>query len=154
QTPAAKVGPPGYTLAAEFEQKATPNPPAPVTPAPQPVTPAKVGYGGIAGKLTANAKAVIVPVRCSSDGDCSGSLSFWTKKTKEKASYAIARGNYSLKAGTATNVKVPLTKSGRKLVLNEVAAEQKKLSGILQLQDVGRATTLNLNRAAQLPRGK
>jgi predicted acyl esterase len=154
QTPAAKVVPPGYTLAAEFEQNTPPKPPAPVTPAPTPVTPAKVGYGGIAGKLTANGKAVIVPVRCSTDGDCSGSLSFWTKKTKKKASYAIARGNYSLKAGTATNVKVPLTKSGRKLVLNEIAAEEKKLSGILQLQDVGRATTLNLNRAAQLPRGK
>ncbi len=153
QTPAAKVVPAGYTLAAEFQQKATPsNPPAPVTPAPP--APPKVGYGGIAGKLTANGKAVIVPVRCSTDGDCSGSLSFWTKKTKEKASYAIARGNYSLKAGTATNVKVPLTKSGRKLVLNGIAAEEKKLSGILQLQDVGRATTLNLNRAAQLPRGK
>ncbi|MBS1893979.1 MAG: hypothetical protein JST59_21990, partial [Actinobacteria bacterium] len=55
QTPAAKVLPPGYTLAAEFEQKTPPpGPPAPVTPAPKPVTPAKVGYGGIAGKLTAN----------------------------------------------------------------------------------------------------
>ncbi|MBS1843948.1 MAG: hypothetical protein JST53_05950 [Actinobacteria bacterium] len=154
QTPAPKVVPPEYTLAAEYEQKAAPPNPAPVTPAPTPVTPAPVGFAGIAGKLTANGKAVIVPVRCSSEGSCSGSLSFWSKKTKGKASYAIARGNYSLKAGTATNVKVPLTKSGRKLVLKEIAAEQKKLSGVLQLQDVGRATTLTKNRAAQLPRGK
>jgi hypothetical protein len=51
-------------------------------------------------------------------------------------------------------VKVPLTKAGRKLVKNEIAAKKKKLTGILLLQDVGRANTLTLNRAAQLPRGK
>jgi predicted acyl esterase len=157
QKPAPKVVPPGYTLAAEYEQPAPPNPPnggGGGNPAPKPVTPAKVGFAGIAGKLTANGKAVIVPVRCSSDGDCTGSLSFWSKKTKKKASTAIARGNYSLKVGTATNVRLPLTNAGRKIVKNEMAAGQKKLSGVLQLQDVGRANTLTLNRAAQLPRGK
>jgi predicted acyl esterase len=155
QSPAPKVVPPGYTLATEYEQKATPpSPPAPGPPAPKPVNPPKVGFAGIAGKLTANGKAVIVPVRCSSDGACTGSLSFWTKKTKEKASTALARGNYSLATSTATNVKVPLTKAGKKLVKNEIAANKKKLSGVLQLQDVGRANTLTLNRAAQLPRGK
>jgi hypothetical protein len=154
QTPAAKVVPAGYTLAAEFEQKAPPTPPAPVNPEPKPVTPAKVGFAGIAGKLTANGKAVIVPVRCSTDGACTGSLSFSTKKSGKKASTIIARGNYSLATSTATNVKVPLTKAGRKIVKNEIAAGEKKLAGILQLQDVGRANTLTLNRAAQLPRGK
>jgi predicted acyl esterase len=154
QTPAPKVVPPGYTLAAEFEQKAPPNPPAPVTPAPKPVTPAKVGFAGIAGKLTANRKAVIVPVRCSSDGACTGSLSFSMKKSRKKVSTIIARGNYSLTASTATNVKVPLTKAGRKLIKKEMAAKKKKLAGVLQLQDVGRANTLTLNRAAKLPRGK
>ncbi|MGH2937507.1 MAG: CocE/NonD family hydrolase [Solirubrobacterales bacterium] len=155
QTPAPKVVPAGYTLAAEFEQQAPPpNPPAPVTPAPKPVTPAKVGFAGIAGKLTANGKAVIVPVRCSSDGACTGSLSFTTKKSKKKASTIIARGSYSLATSTATNVKLPLTNAGRKLVKNEIAAKKKSLSGVLQLQDVGRANTLTLNRAAQLPRGK
>lgn len=155
QTPAPKVVPAGYTLAAEFEQKATPpNPPAPVPPAPKPATPPKVGFAGIAGKLTANGKAVIVPVRCSSDGACTGSLSFSTKKKGKKASTILARGNYSLATSTATNVKVPLTKAGTKLVKGEIAAKKKKLSGVLQLQDVGRAKTLDLNRAAQLPRGK
>jgi len=157
RTPAAKVVPPGYTLAAEYEQPAPPNPPSGGgggNPAPEPVAPAKVGFAGIAGKLTANRKAVIVPVRCSSDGACTGSLSFSTKKSGKKASTIIARGNYSLTASTATNVKVPLTKAGRKIVKNEMAAKKKKLSGVLQLQDVGRATTLTLNRAAQLPRGK
>ncbi len=154
QTPAPKVVPPGYTLAAEYEQKATP--PSPPdnggNPAPKPVP--KVGFAGIAGKLTANGKAVIVPVRCSSDGACTGSLSFSTKKSGKKASTMIARGNYSLALSTSTNVKVPLTKAGSKLVKNEIAAKKKKLSGVLQLQDVGRANTLTLNRAAQLPRGK
>jgi predicted acyl esterase len=155
QTPAPKVVPPGYTLATEFEQKTTPpTPPASVTPAPKAVTPPKVGFAGIAGKLTANGKAVIVPVRCSSDGACTGSLSFSTKKSGKKASSMIARGNYSLAVSTATNVKVPLTKAGSKLVKEGIAAKKKTLAGVLQLQDVGRATTLTLNRAAQLPRGK
>jgi predicted acyl esterase len=155
QTPAPKVVPAGYTLAPEFETKVTPpKPPAPVTPAPKPVTPAKVGFAGIAGKLTANGTAIIVPVRCSSDGACTGSLSFSTKKSGKKASTVLARGNYSLATSTATNVKVPLTKAGRKLVKNEIAAKKTKLSGVLQLQDVGRANTLNLTRAAQLPHGK
>jgi hypothetical protein len=153
QSPAAKIVPAGYTLATEFEQ--TPSTPAkPVTPAPKPVTPAKVGFAGIAGKLTANGKAIIVPVRCSTDGACTGSLAFSKKKSGKKQSTTLARGNYSLAVSTATNVKVPLTKAGRKLVKNEIAAQKKKLSGVLQLQDVGRAKTLTLNRAAQLPRGK
>jgi hypothetical protein len=113
-----------------------------------------VGFAGLAGKLTANRKAVIVPVRCSGDGACTGSLSFSTKKSRKKANTIIARGNYSLTASTATNVKVPLTKAGRKIVKNQRAAKKKKLAGVLQLQDVGRANTLTLNRAAKLPRGK
>jgi hypothetical protein len=156
KTPAPKVVPSGYTLAAEFEQPA-PNPPSGgggEKPAPKAEAPPKVGFGGIAGKLTANGKAVLVPVRCSSDGACTGSLSYSTKKSGKKASTMIARGNYSLAAGTATNVKVPLTKAGSKLVKEGIAAKQKKLDGVLQLQDVGRANTLTLNRAAQLPRGK
>jgi hypothetical protein len=157
QTPAAKVLPPGYTLAKEFEQPAPPIPPSGGgggNPAPKPVTPAKVGFAGIAGKLTANGKAVIVPVRCSSDGACTGSLSFSTKKSGKKAGTMLARGNYSLATSTATNVKVPLTKAGSKLVKEAIAAKEKKIAGVLQLQDVGRGNTLTLNRAAQLPRGK
>ena len=66
----------------------------------------------------------------------------------------IARGNYSLGAGTATNVRLPLTSAGKTVVKNEMAAKKKKIAGVLQLQDVGRGNTLTLNRAAQLPRGK
>ena len=90
QSPAPKVVPPGYTLAAEFETKAAP--PAAAggggTAGPEAApAPAKIGFGGIAGKLTANGKAVIVPVRCSSDGACTGSLSFSTKKSGRKAAH-------------------------------------------------------------------
>ena len=156
QTPAAKVVPAGYTLAAEFEQKppTPPNPPAPVTPAPKPVTPAKVGFGGIAGKLTANGKAVIVPVQCSTDGACTGSLTYSTKKSGKKSATVLGRGNYSLAANTKTNVRLPLTNAGRKLIQNEIAAKKKSLAGALELKDTGRANTLTLNRAAQLPHGK
>ncbi len=155
QSPAPKVVPAGYTLAKEFQQAPpAPTPPAPVNPAPKPVTPAPVGYGRISGKLIANGKAIIVPLRCSVDGACTGSVSFSTKKSKGKAATIIARRNYSLKIGTAMNMRVPLTKLGRKIVKNDLASKEIKLYGVLQLQDVGRATTLTLNRAARLSRGK
>jgi len=152
QTPAPKVVPAGYKLAAEFEQK--PTPPAPVNPAPKPVAPAKVGFGGIAGKLTANGKAILVPVRCSGEGACSGKLSFSVKKAKGKGSTVVAQGTYSVASGTATNAKLPLTKAGSSIVKNNIASDAKKIAGVLQLVDAGRQTTLNLNRAAQLPPGK
>ncbi|HEX4305904.1 MAG TPA: CocE/NonD family hydrolase [Solirubrobacterales bacterium] len=156
RSPAPKVVPPGYELAAEYQQPAAPNPPSGggAAPAPTPPAPVKIGFAGIAGKLTANGKAVLVPVRCSADGPCTGTLSFSTKKSGKKGSTVIARGNYSVAAGTATNVRLPLTSAGKKVVKNEMAAKKKKLSGVLQLQDAGRANTLTLNRAAQLPRGK
>jgi predicted acyl esterase len=154
QAPAPKVVPPGYTLAAEFEQAATPAPSGGTKPAPTPPAPVKIGFAGITGKLTANGKAVLVPVRCSTDGPCTGTLSYSTKKSGKKGSTVIARGNYSLGTGTATNVRLPLTSAGKTVVKNEMAAKKKKLSGVLQLKDAGRATTLTLNRAAQLPRGK
>jgi fermentation-respiration switch protein FrsA (DUF1100 family) len=153
QNPAAKVVPPGYQLAAEYEQKA-PSTGGNQAPAPAPPAPPKVGFGGVAGKLTANGNAILVPVRCSGDGDCSGKLSFSVKKTKGKGSTVIARGSYSLTKGTASNARLPLTKAGRNLVKSSMAAGSKKIAGVLELVDSGRQTTLNLNRAAQLPRGK
>jgi predicted acyl esterase len=151
QKPAPKVVPPGYTLAAEFEQKAQPNPGGGGgQPAPKPAMSIKIGFGGIVGKLTANRKAILVPVRCSGEGACSGEASFSVKKGRN----VLARVNYSLASGTATNARLPLTKAGRKLVKKSIAASKKKLSGLLQVNDTGRATTLKLNRAVQLPRGK
>ncbi len=157
RSPAPKVVPPGYELAAEYRQPAPPNPPSGgggAKPAPTPPAPVKIGFAGIAGKLTANGKAVLVPLRCSADGACTGTLSFSTKKSGKKAGTLIAGGNYSLAVGTATNVRLPLTSAGKKVVKNEMAAKKKKLSGVLQLKDAGRGDTLTLNRAAQLPRGK
>jgi X-Pro dipeptidyl-peptidase (S15 family) len=153
QTAAAKVVPPGYTLAAEYQQKAPPSNGGQKS-SPKPGVPLKVGFGGLAGKLTANGKAVLVPMRCSGDGACSGKLSFSVKKAKGKGRTVLAQGNYSLAAGTATNARLPLTKAGRKIVQNNIAAAAKSLAGVVQLNDTGRANTLTLNRAAQLPRGK
>jgi hypothetical protein len=156
QTPAAKVVPAGYTLAAEYQEKntggggsgggnPTPRPPAPVV---------KIGAGGLAGKLTANRNAVLVPVRCSGEGPCTGSLSVSVKKSGKKGNTVIARGSYSLATGTAANARLPLTKAGRNLVKNSIAADAKKIAGVIQLIDPGRPNTLTLNRAVQLPRGK
>jgi hypothetical protein len=153
QKPAPKVVPPGYQLAAEYEQKASPagggnNPPT------QPPASVKVGFGAIAGKLTANRKAVLVPVRCGGEGPCTGKLSVAARKSGKKGRHTIARGAYSLSAGTAANVKLRLTKAGRRIVKSGIAAHQKRLAGVLRLRDAGRGNTLTLHRAVRLPRGR
>jgi hypothetical protein len=154
QTPAPKVVPPGYTLAAEFEQKAPPPPSGGggEKPTPKPPEPPKVGFGGIAGKLTANGKAVLVPVRCSGEGDCTGKLSVSAKNGKK--STVIARGDYTLTKGTASNARLPLNSAGKKLVKESNKAKQKKFAGVLQLNDSGRGGTLKLNRPVHLTGGK
>ena len=80
QAPAPKVVPAGYTLAKEFETKSSGGggggggntggssnqmkSPAPV----------KIGIGNLAGRLTANGSAILVPMSCNDEGACSGGL--------------------------------------------------------------------------------
>jgi fermentation-respiration switch protein FrsA (DUF1100 family) len=156
QTPAPKVVPPGYTLAAEYQQKAPPpntGGSSEDTTAPKPAEPPKVGWSGLAGKLTANGNAVLVPLRCGGEGPCSGRITVTVKQGK-KGRAALAKGDYSLTSGTATNARVPLTKGGRNLVKSSVADGSRSIPARLQLDDSGRPSALTLNRAVQLPRGK
>jgi hypothetical protein len=91
-------------------------------------------------------------VRCSGDGDCTGKLSVSAKRGKKRP--VIARGDYTLAKGTASNARLPLTKAGRKLVKNSIKAKQKKLAGVLRLNDTGRASPLKLNRPLHLTGGR
>ena len=141
QTPAAKVVPPGYTLAKEFETKSsggetsggggggsttTPTPPAPV---------AKVGKASISGKLTATSTSLTVPMTCGGEGACSGKLTVTVKQGKKKTT--LANGSYKITAGKTMKVRLPLTKAGRKFVKSAVAEETKTLTAQAQLNDSG-----------------
>ncbi|HEX3361888.1 MAG TPA: CocE/NonD family hydrolase [Solirubrobacterales bacterium] len=163
QTPAPKVVPAGYTLAKEFETKSSgggggggggntggnsnqTKPPAPV----------KVGIGNLAGKLTANGSAILVPMSCTEEGACSGKDSFSVKQKGKKSRTTIASANYSIGAGKKVTVRMPLTKTGRKIVKEMTSGKhpKKNLNGQLVIEDTGRAKKQTSGRAVQLPRGK
>jgi predicted acyl esterase len=153
QAPAAKVVPAGYTLAAEFRPKSSGGGgnsgggPKPTPPAPTPTI--KIGVGGITGKLTANGKAILVPMSCTGEGACSGKASFSVKKKGAKGRTVVAQGSYSIAAGKKATVALPLTKAGRKAISS---TNSKSLNGQFVLEDAGRPTSLTSQRAVQLPR--
>jgi predicted acyl esterase len=157
QTPAPKVVPAGYTLASEFETKTsgggtsrggtnTSKPPATI----------HIGVGGLAGKLTSDGKAILVPMSCTGDGACSGTESFSIKQNGKKSRTTIASGKYSIHAGKTVTIRLPLTKTGRKTVSDMVSGKHPKkwLNGQLVINDSGRPTSQTSGRAVQLPRGK
>jgi predicted acyl esterase len=157
QKPAPKVLPPGYNLAAEYAETpsgggggggGTTPPPAP-KPAPAPVL---IGAGGFAGKFSSDGKAIVVPVKCSGGGACSGQVTVRTKKAGGKGLLTLATGRYSVAQGKTANVRLPLTKAGRKFVKSQLAGGKKKLAGVVMLRDSGRPM-LTLNRPVQLKAG-
>lgn len=157
QRPAPKVVPAGYQLAAEYQETpsaggggGTP------TPAPPPITTVKVGAAGLTGKLTANRKALIVPLRCSGEASCSGRVSVTVKRSKGKGRTAFARGKYTAGSETRRKVRVPLTKAGRKIVKSRLAIKGKRsktVQGVMKLNDSGRPRTLTLKRPVHLRGG-
>jgi hypothetical protein len=158
QTPAPKVVPAGYTLAKEFETKSSgggnsgggskSNPPAPAATV-------KDGVGSLAGKLTANGSAILVPMSCSDLGACSGKDSFSIKQQGKKNRTTIGSASYSIGAGKTMSVRLPLTKTGRKVVKEMTSGKhpKKNLNGQLVIEDKGRAKKQTSGRAVQLPRG-
>jgi predicted acyl esterase len=158
QKPAPKVVPAGYRLAAEYEETAAGGgggvgaPPAP-TPPPAAVA---IGFGGLSGKLSADRKALIVPLRCGGEGACSGRVWVKVKRPGKKGRAVLARGGYSVAAGTRTKVRVRLTKSGRQIVKSRLAVKGKRsktLAGVLRLNDAGRPMGLTLKRPVHLMGG-
>jgi fermentation-respiration switch protein FrsA (DUF1100 family) len=160
QTPAPKVVPAGYTLAKEFEMKPSgggssgggsgggskSNPPAATV---------KVGVGSLAGKLTANSSTILVPMSCNEVGACSGKDSFSIKQKGKKNRTTIASASYSIPVGKTMTVRLPLTKTGRKLVKEMTSGKnpKKNLNGQLVIEDIGRSKKQTSGRAVQLPRG-
>lgn len=159
QTPQAKVVPAGYQLAAEFVTKSNGGGGAGggsgTTPPGTPVTPViKIGAGSLAGKIRATRTRLVVPLRCSGDGACSGRVSFSVKRKGAKRRTTLANGPYSIAAGGSVTVRVPLTKAGKKLIKKMLAGSKppKTLNGQVVLNDTGRPTSLTQQRAVQLPR--
>jgi predicted acyl esterase len=156
QAPAAKVVPAGYQLAAEYQQKETNgNKGGGGGTTTTPAATTKLGAGGLAGRLSVTRKAVLVPLRCSGEGACSGRLSVSVKRPGGKGRTMLGQGAYSIASGRTATVRLPLTKAGRKLVKSLLGGKggPKKLGGMVQLNDSGRPTTLTLKRAVHLPRG-
>jgi len=159
QTPAPKVVPGGYTLAKEFETKSSgggnSGGGSKSNPAPAPA-PAKIGVGTLAGKLTANGSAILVPMSCNDVGACSGKDSFSIKQQGKKNRTTIGSASYSIGVGKTKTVRLPLTKTGRKVVKEMTSGKhpKKNLNGQLVIEDKGKAKKQTSNRAVQLPRGK
>ncbi len=125
---------------------------AEVQPAPATV---KVGVGTLAGKLTANGSAILVPMSCSDVGACSGKDSFGVKQKGKKNRTTIASASYSIGAGKTVTVRMPLTKTGRKIVKEMTSGKHPKkwLNGQLVIEDKGSSKKQTSGRAVQLPRG-
>jgi hypothetical protein len=152
QSPAPKVVPAGYTLAAEYAGGSSGGGGSGggggggTTPAPT----VKIGAGGLAGKLVVKGNKLLVPLRCSGEGACSGKVSVSARPKGKKGKVALGKGSYSIGTGLTTTLRLPLTKSGRKII---ASLSGKSVPGVFQLNDPGRPTSLNLKRAVQLPRG-
>lgn len=157
QKPAPKVVPPGYKLAAEYEEKPSGGGGNPAPSPNPPVAVVKVGVGGLAGKFTANRKSAMVPVRCTGAGACSGQISIKVKSSNGKGLALIAKGAYSVGQGVTAKVRLPLTKNGRKIVKNGLETKgrrAKTLAGVIRFADAGQATTLTRKRPVHLTGGK
>jgi fermentation-respiration switch protein FrsA (DUF1100 family) len=158
QKPAAKVVPPGYQLAAEYEEESTGDGSGGGATSSEPAAPTiKIGAGALIGRLTANRTALVVPLRCSGEGACSGRVSVKAKRSGKKGQAMLARGNYSIAAGATAKVRVPLTKAGRAIVVSRLKTKgrrSKTFSGAFLLNDSGRPTSLTLKRPVHLIGGR
>lgn len=151
QSPAPKVVPAGYALAAEYQvaasggEKAASSKPSPAV--------TKLGVGGIAGRFSADRRAVLVPLRCGGEGVCSGSVSISIKRPGGKGRTVLAGGRYSIARGASVHARLPLSKAGRSIVGIKLSARRRhpKLEGVVHLVDSGRPSLI-LRRAVRLRR--
>jgi hypothetical protein len=126
----------------------TSKPPAPLI---------KIGAGGLAGKIRAKDGKLLIPLGCSGEGACSGQATMTARQKGKKRSVVLAKGSYSIAAGGSTTLRLPLTKAGRRLLAKPTkkgGSAPRSVSGVLQLDDSGRPTTLTLKRSVWLSGGK
>jgi hypothetical protein len=136
QPPAPKVLPPGYALAAGYEEPGA--------------TPLKAGPGSTTvHSIAATRRALLVRLRCDSGGACSGRIAFDTRG-KSKKRTVLARGHYSLPRGKWQTLRLPLRKGGRKLVAAKHRGSH-RLPVAVELEDAGRGA-VRLKRGVRLRR--
>ena len=124
-------------------------------PAPKPTpAPVRIGAGGFTGKFSVKGNAIVVPVKCTGGGACSGKVTVRTKRSGAKGLVLLAKGSYSLAQGASKQVRLPLTKAGRRLVKAQLGGGRRSqtLAGVVQLNDSGRPM-LTLNRPVHLSGG-
>jgi predicted acyl esterase len=138
QIPAPKVLPPGYELAAGYEEAGAA------------ATSTRGTTAGLTKLLSISGtrRAMRVRLRCTG-GDCHGRLAIAVRHGQR----LLARGRYSLAAGERRLVRLPLSKGGRKLVapvLARGARAPRKLRVLITLTDAGRPAALRLKRSVRL----
>jgi hypothetical protein len=141
QAPAPKVLPPGYELAAGYEGAGA----VPIS------APAKVAGRTKLLSISGGRRAMRVRLRCAGAGECSGRLAIAARHGRRRVK--LARGHYSLAAGTRRLVKLSLSKRGRKLVAPVLARRAKtarRLRVRVTLTDAGRPAPLHLKRRVRL----
>ncbi|MFP5389054.1 MAG: CocE/NonD family hydrolase [Thermoleophilia bacterium] len=140
EPPAPKVLPPGYELAAGYEEEGA-------TPISAPRAAGLTKLLSISGAR----HAMRARLGCSGAGDCSGSLAIAARQGRRRVT--LARGRYSLTAGKQRLVRLTLSRGGRKLVAPVLARRAKagrKLRVLVTLTDAGRPAALRLKRSARL----
>ncbi|MGN6255685.1 MAG: CocE/NonD family hydrolase [Solirubrobacterales bacterium] len=134
QSPAPKELPPGYELAAGYEEPGA--------------VPLKGGFGlTTVRSVAATRRALLVRLRCGRGGNCSGHVSIGARRNGKRRS--LARGGYSLTQGQRRTLRLPLGKGGRKL-LATARRHARRLKVAVELEDAGRSGALRLQRNIRL----
>jgi hypothetical protein len=144
--PAPPVVPPGYQLAAGYGAGGGSG-----------AATVKAGMTGLAkGKIRATRKALLIRLRCAGADPCGGTLSVALAPRKGAAGKprALAGGPYSLAAGSAKRLRLPLNKAGRRIVANlrRRHGSRGQLSAQLTFADAGRPAPFALLRPVHLGR--
>jgi predicted acyl esterase len=146
QTPAPKVIPPGYQSAIDYrtggggDRSGAP--------------PISIGITGLArGRILATDKALLIRLRCNGSGPCAGNLTVSvTGRGKHRSQSTLASGPYSLGTGQTGQLKLPLSKGGRRLVATYRRQRGRPISlrARLAFEDSGRPTRFELTRPVHL----
>lgn len=137
QTPAPKVLPPGYQLAAGYEEPGA--------------VPLKGGLGLTSVRsIAATRRALLVRMRCGTGGQCSGRIALGARR-KSKKPTRLAHGSYALAQGQRRTLRLPLGKGGRKLLAAaRSSARARRLPVTVVLEDAARPQLLRLKRSVRL----
>jgi predicted acyl esterase len=104
------------------------------------------GVTFLAGRLLAGRRAVSLGLRCNGGSTCGGQLSLAV------GSRTLARGSYSVPAGAMKQLKLRLSKAGRKLVRSHRRAGNRSFPVKVKLSDAGRPAPQTLSRRLRLSR--